>query len=224
MTQSSSRIAQRAWHRLNRRTDEELVVAIVAGDHDAITVLFERYARLVFRVAERILRDPGEAEEILQTVFLDIFRCAGKFDPERGSVRIWLLQYAYHRSMRRRQHLRARHFYTAEQIDAVVSEIARHVPPQTWNLLPQEASRLVSQSLTLINDRQRKTIEMTYFEGLTADEVAERTGESTANVRHNLYRGLAKLREHLGSHRPKGPRSVDRRAPFRQGGIVDARA
>jgi RNA polymerase sigma-70 factor (ECF subfamily) len=217
-------IPDRAWLTLSRQSDEKLVLALVEGDHDAITILFDRYARLVFRVAERILRDSGEAEEILQTVFLDVFQSAGKFDPARGSVRIWLLQYAYHRSIRRKRQLESRHFYDAEQIDSVISEIIQHSPRRALNLSPAEVSRLLNQSLALIDERQRKTIEMTYFDGFTADEIAERTGESVSVVRHNLYRGLAKLREHLE------PRTSDRRvdlrqeSPFREGGIADARA
>jgi Sigma-70 region 2 len=94
MTFPRRQVSKRPWLKLSDETDERLVGAIVGGDHDAIAILFDRFGRLVFRVAERILHDPGEAEEILQTVFLDIFRSAGKFDPARGSVRIWLLQYA----------------------------------------------------------------------------------------------------------------------------------
>lgn len=224
MNLRSGQVSQGAWLKLSRQTDEYLIAAITAGDHDAITVLFNRYARLVFRVAERILRDSGEAEEILQTVFLDVFQSAGKFDPARGSVRIWLLQYAYHRSIRRKQQLESRHFYDAEQIDSVISKIVQQSPRRTLNLSPEEASRLVNESLALIDERQRRTIEMTYFEGFTADEIAERTGESLIAVRHNLYRGLAKLREHLQPQTPKRPPSGERESPFRKGEIADARA
>jgi RNA polymerase sigma-70 factor (ECF subfamily) len=224
MTSSSGKIPKGAWRKLSRQTDEQLVAAIVSGDHDAIAVLFDRCARLVFHVAERILRDPGEAEEILQTVFLDVFQSARKFDPARGSVRIWLLQYAYHRSIRRKQQLESRHFYDAEQIDSVVSEIVEHSPRRILNLSPAETSRLVNESLALIDERQRKTIEMTYFEGFTADEIAERTGESVIAVRHNLYRGLANLRQHLQPRAPKCQTTAERGFPFREGGIANARA
>jgi RNA polymerase sigma-70 factor (ECF subfamily) len=224
MTLPHRQVSKRAWLKLSHETDEKLVGAIVAGDHDAITILFDRFARLVFRIAERILHDPGEAEEILQTVFLDVFQSAGKFDPERGSVRIWLLQYAYHRSIRRKQQLEARHFYDAEQFDSVISEIAQRSPRRNLNLSPEESSRLVNQSLALIDERQRRTIEMTYFDGFTADEIAMRTGESVIGVRHNLYRGLAKLREHLLPQSPKPPSKAQQESPFREGGIADARA
>jgi RNA polymerase sigma-70 factor, ECF subfamily len=224
MTLPPGRISKRAWLKLSHQTDEELVVAIVAGEHDAITILFDRFARLVFRVAERILRDASEAEEVLQTVFLDVFQSAGKFDPTRGSVRIWLLQYAYHRSIRRKQQLESRHFYDAEQIDSVVSEIVQHIPRRSFNMSPEEISRVINESLALIDERQRRTIEMTYFEGFTADEISERTGESVIAVRHNLYRGLAKLREHLQPETAKRQATVKQESPFREGEIADARA
>lgn len=224
MTLPPGQISKHEWLNLSRQTDEELLVAIVVGNHDAIAILFDRFARLVFRVAERILHDAGEAEEILQIVFLDVFQSAGKFDPMRGSVRIWLLQYAYHRSIRRKQQLESRHFYDAEQFDSVVSEIVQHSPRRNLNLSPEETSRLINESLALIDERQRRTIEMTYFEGFTADEIAERTGESVIGVRHNLYRGLAKLREHLLPQTPKSQTKVRQESPFREGGIADARA
>jgi RNA polymerase sigma-70 factor, ECF subfamily len=224
MTLPDGQISKRSWLKLSHETDEDLVAAVVGGDHDAITILFDRFARLVFRVAERILHDPGEAEEILQTVFLDVFQSAGKFDPARGSVRIWLLQYAYHRSIRRKQQLEARHFYDAEQVDSVIFEIAQRSPRRNLDLSPEESSRLVNQTLTLIDERQRRTIEMTYFDGFTAEEIASRTGESVIGVRHNLYRGLAKLREHLMPRVPKPPSKVERESPLRERGIADARA
>ena len=210
------------WDQLNCLSDKELI-AIVAKCNDAITVLFDRYGRLIFRVAERILRDRGEAEDVLQTVLLDMFREAQKFDATRGSVKVWLLQYAYHRSLRRKQQLEARHFYEAEHFDSVVTEIVKPPLRGPLDLSTQETGRLVKEALDLINDRQRRTIELTYFEGLTADEIAARTGESVLVVRHNLYRGLGKLRAHLQSR--EAQESAPRReVQFRKGRVANARA
>jgi RNA polymerase sigma-70 factor, ECF subfamily len=223
MTPPSGPVNLGVWQDLNGRRDEELIVALASGCQDAITVLFDRYSRLVFRVAERILRNPQEAEEVLQIVFLTIFRMAAKFDPQRGGVKIWLLQYAYSQSLRRKHQLNSRYFYTTEDIDSVVSELARRGPTGPTELSPQEATRLVHQALQLVDEKQRRTIELTYYEGLSASEIAERTGESLTFVRHSLYRGLAKMRERLGSGRPLGSKTVTGRSPFREGGIADAR-
>jgi RNA polymerase sigma-70 factor (ECF subfamily) len=223
MTPPSRPISPGVWQDLNGRSDEDLIGALASGCHDAITVLFDRYSRLVFRVAERILRNSEEAEEVLQVVFLTIFRMAAKFDPQRGGVKIWLLQYAYSQSLRRKHQLNSRHFYTTEDIESVISELSRRGSSGPSALSPQESARLVNQALELIDEKQRRTIELTYYEGLSANEIADRTGESLTTVRHSLYRGLAKLRERLGSRGSEGPKSVTRRSPFREGGIADAR-
>src|ERR1700730_3044999 len=96
---------------LQHLADEDLAEYIVAGRHDALTVLFDRYHRLIYSIALRIVRDTGEAEEVVQTVFLDIFRAAANFDPNRGMLKVWILQYAYHRALHRKRHLVANHFY-----------------------------------------------------------------------------------------------------------------
>jgi RNA polymerase sigma-70 factor (ECF subfamily) len=149
---------------------------------------------------------------------------AAKFDPRRGGVKIWLLQCAYSQSLRRKHQLNSRYFYTTEEIESVASEVSKRRSPGPAELSPQEASRLVRQALDLIDEKQRRTIELTYYEGLTAAEIAERTGESLIAVRHSLYRGLAKLRERLGPDNPKAPKTVSRQSPVHEGGTVDARA
>ena len=87
--------------------DEELIELLRKGSNEALTILFDRYHRLVFHVALRIVRDTGEAEEVVQTVFLSIFRAVRNFDRQKGLVRVWLLQYAYHRALHRKRHLTA---------------------------------------------------------------------------------------------------------------------
>lgn len=76
-----------------------------AGNTDAFAFLFKRYHRLVQVTALHILRDAGEAEDLTQTVFLEIYRRLGQFDPSTGTLKVWVLQYAYSRSMHRRNYL-----------------------------------------------------------------------------------------------------------------------
>lgn len=97
--------------RLGQLTDEEIMAHVQAGHDDALTVLFDRYHRLVVSVAFKILRDLGEAEDVTQIVFLEIYKAAAQFDPSRGTTKVWLMQYAYHRSMNRRLYLKRRKFY-----------------------------------------------------------------------------------------------------------------
>lgn len=173
-----------------------LAAELVAGHHDALTVLFERYSAIVFRIARRILRDSGEAEEAVQQVFFDIYRSADQFSAEKGPFRAWLLRFAYHRTINRKNHLNAKGFYTAEELDE--RELPTAVHEKVGKLLrlsSQDVACLIDQLLTTIGPRQRRVIELTFFEGLTAEEISKRTGETPSVVRHNLYRGLSKLRQ-----------------------------
>jgi RNA polymerase sigma-70 factor (ECF subfamily) len=194
--------------------DEAVMAHLRAGHDDALAVLFDRYHRLVFHVALKILRDGGEAEDVMQNVFMEIYKAAGQFDPARGTTKVWILQYAYHRSMNRRQQLIARKFYDSTDVSDVSDSLAK---PTYGALPPQESRQLVKQSLEALNSMQRRVLELAYFEGLSLKEIAEQTGESLGNVRHHYYRGLAKLRVLLSQ-------PGQTRTPYRQQEIADARA
>lgn len=179
--------------RLARLEDVELAGELASGNHDALTVLFERHNAVVFRIARRMLRNDGEAEETVQQVFLDVYRAIGQFDSTKGSFKTWLMQFAYHRAINRREHLIARQFYGWQDLDELLPELhgCTQGPLQQS---PQELGYLINQLLSTIKPIQRKVIEMTFFYGLTAEEIANATGETPSVVRHSLYRGLGKLR------------------------------
>jgi RNA polymerase sigma-70 factor, ECF subfamily len=176
---------------LESLSDEELFRLVTRGLHEALTVLFDRYHRLVYSVALRIVRDTGEAEEVVQTVFLDIFRAAANFDPKRGTLKVWILQYAYHRALHRRRHLVANHFYRWEDLEAAIETGANR--PLAADV--HDTVRLAEEMLERLKPRRRKVIEMTYYEGLTAEEIAARLGETVHVIRHDIHRGLAALRK-----------------------------
>ena len=183
--------------RLRTFTDEDLMAALRMGCNDALAVLFERHSTLVFRIARAILHDDGEAEETVQRVFLDVFKAVNQFNPDRGTFKTWLLQYAYHRSINRRQHLESNRFYSRAELDELGPAEFSCAGEYLLCLPPQEVLYLVEQVLATLESRQRRVIELTYFEGLTAEEIAKKTGDTASSVRHNLYRGLAKLRKVL---------------------------
>jgi len=174
-----------------RAADEDLIELLRGGSDEALTVLFDRYHRLVFHVALRIVRDPGEAEDVVQTVFFSIFRAATNFDRRKGLVRVWLLQYAYHRALHRKRHLTANQFYRWEELEAAMEVGAA----RAYLGDARENVRLVDQLLQRLKPRQRSVMELTYYEGLTAEEVSRRLNESVHVVRHDLQRSLAILRE-----------------------------
>lgn len=176
-------------------SDEALMLHLSGGHHDALAVLFDRYHRLVLNVALRILRDSSEAEDLMQSVFLEIFRSAAQFDAAKGTTKIWILQYAYHRSFNRRQYLSLRGMYERPEESAPAQKLPATSSTQSLGVL--ESARLVQQALSRLSRTQKEIMELAFYEGLTMSEIAERTGESFDGVRHHYYRGLEKLRSML---------------------------
>jgi RNA polymerase sigma-70 factor (ECF subfamily) len=183
--------------RKSTMTDEEVMEQLRNGNPDALPILFDRFHRLVLKIALRILRDPGEAEDVMQDIFLEIFNKAGQFDPAKGKTKTWILQYAYHRSLSRRQYLTLRNFYDRHQTTELEVVESNRVDVSWRGLTFQEWRRVIEQGLATLNEKQRKTIELACFQGLLLSEIAERTKESLANVRHHYYRGLQTLRKFL---------------------------
>ena len=101
---------------MSNLSDEDVIERLRQGHTDALPILFDRFYRLVLRIARRILRDSGEAEDLMQDVFLEVFKKAGQFDRSKGSAKTWILQYAYYRSLSRRHYLALRNFYDQRQI------------------------------------------------------------------------------------------------------------
>lgn len=168
--------------------DAELMADVEAANGDAFAALFRRYGRLVRRVAADILRDAGEAEDVTQEVFLEIYRKASLYDPSRGSVRVWLLQYAYHRALRRKLALSRRVAYGGVPLDRLAA------PPASARRLTRDECRWVIRAgLRELPERQRATLELACFEQLSLRDVADRLGVSIGCTRHYYYRGLAHL-------------------------------
>jgi RNA polymerase sigma-70 factor, ECF subfamily len=133
----------------------------------------------------------------VQTVFLDFYRAVAKYQPEKGMLKVWLLQYAYHRALHRKRHLAASRFYKWVDLDAGAE------PALSWSpTAVSKVARLMEQLLGTISPRKRQVLEFTYFEGLTAEEIAVRLGESVNVVRHELYRALASLRRAVAKKQP----------------------
>jgi RNA polymerase sigma-70 factor (ECF subfamily) len=173
------------------RTDAELIRDICAEKADALEGLFHRYVRLVNGIAHRILNDRAEAEDITQEVFLEIYRKAHLYTAARGSVRVWLLQYVYHRTLRRKAVLRRRAAYHGEPIEI----LDERLPDHRQQLTPEECRWVLRTALEQLPRRQRTTLELTCFEDLPLREVAERLGVSVGCTRHYYYRGLARLQQ-----------------------------
>ena len=185
-------------HDLERLPDDELVASLKGGCHEALAILFKRYNRLVFSIALRIVRDRGEAEDVMQNVFLEIFRSVTQFDPSRGTTKVWLLQYAYSRAINRRGYLNARGFYRQGEAECL-EEASPGNDFVLGKLSTAETGRLLDQGLAILGQPQRRVIELAAYDGLSMKEIADKMGESVVNVRNHYYRGLRKLRSFIES-------------------------
>jgi RNA polymerase sigma-70 factor (ECF subfamily) len=190
-----------AWAQLKDVTDNELMHQFASGNHDAFAVIVDRYQRLVFSVALRLVQNEGEAEDVVQIVFLDIFQKAAQFDPSRGTLKVWLLQFAYTRSINRRYYLQTRGFYFGLDFEPIDPDDCPVGDARPLGLSTGESARLVSQALNSISPKQRKALELVYFQGLTFSEAARRESVSLDSMKHHYYRGMALLREFISAER-----------------------
>lgn len=191
--------------------EEELVREFRSGSAQALGAIYERYYRLVFATAWRVLRDVGEAEDLTQSVFFEIFRKASHFDPTRGPLNKWILTLAYHRSLNRKNYLMTRQFYKGH-LD-LIGENGEELWSTSLMLPAQEAARLVKECLGLLDARQRQILELVFFKELTFKEIAEQTQQSFGNVRNQYYRGLKRLRAHLSGPSREEQRQGSQIAP-----------
>lgn len=173
-------------------SDEALMTLVQEGHSDALAVLFGRYRCLVLNVAWRILRDVGEAEDLVQSVFLEILRSAARFDAAKGSVKSWILQYAYHRSFNRKEYLNLRGISNRSEPSYPSPEMPSESRCGSFEMF--ESQRLAQEILGKLNRNQRKIFELAFYEGLSMRETAVRTGESFDSVRHQYYRAISTVR------------------------------
>lgn len=208
------------YAQLSQWDDGAIMRELHAGNDDAMAVLYDRYYNAVLGVGLRVLRDRGEAEDILQNVFLEIADKVGQFDSARGTVSGWILQCAYARSLNRRNYLLVRRFYA----NVAMSDLTEFEQGalRLYAEAPQECARFVREALAMLNENQRRTIEMVHFDGLNLADVAQRTEQTFSNTRHQYYRGMAKLREHLRSIRQDMQTGNRRRAAGLGAGHVEA--
>jgi RNA polymerase sigma-70 factor (ECF subfamily) len=180
-------------------SDEDLIAHLQAGNHEAMNPLFRRYYRIVLSIALRIVGDAGEAEDVMQEVFLEVFRKCHLFDAGKGSAKGRILQYAYSRSINRRQHLTLRKFY---DLDVFPSQRLYGwepccAPLEMKDLALTDRMTSIQKGLAGLSDKQRKIIKLAYFDGLELKEIAQKTGESFVNVRNSYYRGVRKMRDSI---------------------------
>lgn len=193
-------------------SDEDLLSRTCDNDKEALAVLFRRYAGLVRGLAYRVLRNPAEADDLLQDIFLLVHRLCRTFDQSKGSARFWILQMTYRRAISRRRYLTFRHFYTHVDLDQAANQLG---DPGTGPGGPESSMNenldrreALQSCFTGLSESQRQTLHLFFFEGYTFEEIAGMLGQTVGNARNHYYRGLEKLRKQISAGKLPGKEAV----------------
>jgi RNA polymerase sigma-70 factor, ECF subfamily len=179
-------------------SDELLMEQICEGDKEALGVLFCRHARSVRNAAYRILRNEAEADDLVQEVFLRIFRKAALFDSTSGAARSWILHLTYFLAFDRRRYLNSRHFYSSQELDDTafrLADVREELPFHERSVEGILGKPLMARFAARLTLELQETIRLYFFEGYALKEIAQLTGRSLVNVRSHYYRGLERMRK-----------------------------
>ncbi|MCB9597583.1 MAG: sigma-70 family RNA polymerase sigma factor [Sandaracinaceae bacterium] len=168
--------------------DVELAIELARGGREALAELYDRHSPAMLGLGLKLLRDRGEAEEILHDVFLEAWKRAGDYDPSRGSVRTWLMLRMRSRCLDRiKSAARSRTSNAGEDLERVVGA----TPSQAADTV--DASRVLG-ALEELPEEQRQVLALGYFEGLSCTEMADELGIPVGTVKSRLHAGMKKLR------------------------------
>ena len=178
-------------------SDEAIVALVARADQSALSELYDRFGRVAYGVAVRILRDEELAEDAVQEGFLAAWRNADRFMPERAKASTWLLTLVHRRAVdlvRRENRRRAESL--PDDADYAASDPAED---DAWLRFERER---VQDALRKLPDQQREALELAYYGGFTQSELAERLGQPVGTIKSRMFTGLARLRELLADSGP----------------------
>jgi RNA polymerase sigma-70 factor (ECF subfamily) len=169
-------------------TDEDLLAAVARSDEAALGELYDRFGGVAYGLALRVLRDPALAEDAVQDAFLQVWRSAGAYRPERAKASTWLLTFVHRRA-----------------VDLVRREERRRTEPASSAPEPTEPGadegaevrsrrEVVQDALRQLPPEQREAIELAYYGGLTQSELAERLDQPLGTIKSRMFTGLQRLR------------------------------
>jgi len=179
-------------------TDVDVIGEAARGRVQALATLYDRYAGLLLSMANRMLGDETMAEDLVQDVFMEVWRRAHAFDASRGSVRTWLLVRLRSRALDRLRSARHRREVTVDEVGPREAAPVAEDP----ELSPDRA--LVREAIQTLPDEQRLVIELSYFQGLSSSEIAEHMGSPVGTVKSRTAAALGKLRAAMSQAQPQG--------------------
>ena len=186
--------------------DRALVARVTEGDGGALEALYGRYGRPCYSLARRILADEQLAQDVVQEVFLTVWRDAHRFDPAKGGFSSWLLSMTHHKAVdavRREENHRKRRT-TDELLDDRVGD-APQLEEEVWSTIRRERVRAAMQTLPL---PQREALVLAYFGGYTQREIAGLTGTPLGTVKTRMLVGMKRLKSGLEGFQTSAPDST----------------
>jgi RNA polymerase sigma factor (sigma-70 family) len=173
-------------------SDESLLARVAGGNEAALGELYDRFGRVAYGLALRVLRDDRLAEDAVQEAFLAVWRQAASYRPERAKAQTWVLTLVHRRAVdlvRREERRRA---------DALDPEFEPAGSSAAEDAESRDRRTAVQRALAQLPEEQRRPIELAYYGGLTQSELAERLGEPLGTIKSRMFTGLKRLRELIG--------------------------
>lgn len=178
-------------------TDElQLVERLRAQDQTALDALYERYSRVVYAIALRIVGQATEAEDVVVDSFWQVWQQAATYDASRGQLRAWIVTIARSRALDRLRVLRRSPLADAEEVAVAGREAIADDDPEQAAWLSQK-SAIVRTAMASLPREQRQALELAYYHGMSQSEIAERLGEPLGTIKTRVRLGMIKLREQL---------------------------
>jgi RNA polymerase sigma factor (sigma-70 family) len=172
-------------------SDEALVALVARADEDALAELYDRFGRVAYGLALRIVRDPALAEDAVQEGFLAVWRSATRFVAERAKASTWILTLIHRRAVdlvRREEPRRS------EPLELAPAGSGDDTEEEAWLRLRRTRVR---EAMKRLPDKQREALELAYYGGFTQSELADRLGEPLGTIKSRMFSGLSSLRELL---------------------------
>lgn len=185
------------WPEGKQPSDAALMERVLQRDSSALEALYDRYGRPVYSLVLRIAQQPASAEEIVQDVFLQLWKSAERFEISRGPLEPWLFTMARNRALDflRLKREKQRRREDSTDSDLPFSAIAR--PDPEGDIDQSRRAEKVRTLMSCLPDSQRRALEMAYFEGMSHSEISAAMGEALGTVKSWIRGGLLKLRESL---------------------------
>ncbi len=183
-------------------TDAHLLERIAAKDQNALADLYDRFSKVLYGIILAVVRDTDDAEDILQEVFIQVWRSAGTYQPALGTAKTWLIRLAHNRAidlLRSRRHKQKKmEIGGLDSNDADFRTPTDFVSDSTWQAAVQkEQAAYVSHALAQLPVEQRRLIELAFLNGFTHQEIAQQTGIPLGTIKTRIRSGMSVLRAHL---------------------------